>query len=35
VKPDDLSKMNAAFFTVNGYISLLFLLSWGAAAYLH
>ncbi|MGH9495483.1 MAG: UbiA-like polyprenyltransferase [Candidatus Sulfotelmatobacter sp.] len=31
VKPDDLSKMNAAFFTVNGYISLLFLLFWGAA----
>lgn len=32
VKPDDLSKMNAAFFTVNGYISLLFFLFWGAAA---
>jgi 4-hydroxybenzoate polyprenyltransferase len=32
VKPDDLSKMNAAFFTVNGYISLLFLLFWGTAA---
>jgi 4-hydroxybenzoate polyprenyltransferase len=32
LKPDDLSKMNAAFFTVNGYISLLFLLFWGAAA---
>ncbi|HXX72004.1 MAG TPA: UbiA-like polyprenyltransferase [Candidatus Acidoferrum sp.] len=32
VKADDLSKMNAAFFTVNGYISLLFLLFWGAAA---
>jgi 4-hydroxybenzoate polyprenyltransferase len=31
VKADDLSKMNAAFFTVNGYISLLFLLFWGAA----
>jgi len=31
VKPDDLSKINAAFFTVNGYISLLFLLFWGAA----
>ncbi|MGH9646107.1 MAG: UbiA-like polyprenyltransferase [Bryobacteraceae bacterium] len=31
VRPDDLSKMNAAFFTVNGYISLLFLLFWGAA----
>jgi len=32
VKPDDLSKINAAFFTINGYISLLFLLFWGAAA---
>jgi len=32
VKPNDLSKINAAFFTVNGYISLLFLLFWGAAA---
>src|SRR3974390_3500945 len=32
VKPHDLSKMNAAFFTVNGYISMLFLLFWGAAA---
>src|SRR5271170_132926 len=31
VRPHDLSKMNAAFFTVNGYISLLFLLFWGAA----
>jgi hypothetical protein len=25
--------MNAAFFTVNGYISLLFLLFWGAATF--
>jgi len=32
VKPDDLSKLDAAFFTVNGYISLVFLLFWGAAA---
>jgi len=31
VKPNDLGKMNAAFFAVNGYISLLFLLFWGAA----
>jgi 4-hydroxybenzoate polyprenyltransferase len=31
VKANDLSKINAAFFTVNGYISLLFLLFWGAA----
>ena len=32
VKPTDLSKLDAAFFAVNGYISLLFLLFWGAAA---
>jgi 4-hydroxybenzoate polyprenyltransferase len=32
VRPDDLSKMNAAFFTVNGYISVLFLVFWGAAS---
>jgi 4-hydroxybenzoate polyprenyltransferase len=31
VTPGDLSRINAAFFTVNGYISLLLLLSWGAA----
>jgi 4-hydroxybenzoate polyprenyltransferase len=29
VKPHDLSKINAAFFTVNGYISILLLLFWG------
>jgi len=32
VKADDLSKLDAAFFTVNGYISMLFLVFWGAAA---
>src|SRR5947208_12635418 len=32
VKADDLSKVVAAFFTVNGYISMVFLLFWGAAA---
>jgi 4-hydroxybenzoate polyprenyltransferase len=32
VKPGDLNKLDAAFFAVNGYISLLFLLFWGAAA---
>jgi len=32
VKANDLSQLNAAFFTVNGYISMLFLLFWGAAA---
>jgi 4-hydroxybenzoate polyprenyltransferase len=31
VKPNDLSKMDAAFFAVNGYISVLFFLFWGAA----
>ncbi len=31
VKANDLSKLNAAFFTVNGYISMLFLLFWGVA----
>jgi len=33
VKANDLSKLNAAFFTVNGYISFLFLLFWGAAVW--
>ncbi len=28
VKPSDLSRANAAFFTVNGYISLLFFFTW-------
>ena len=32
VKADDLSKLNAAFFVMNGYISISFLLFWGAAA---
>lgn len=31
VRANDLRRLNAAFFTVNGYISLLFLLFWGAA----
>ncbi|HEX8838641.1 MAG TPA: UbiA-like polyprenyltransferase [Candidatus Acidoferrum sp.] len=31
LRADDLSKLDAAFFTVNGYISMLFLLFWGAA----
>jgi len=30
VKPSDLSRINAAFFTVNGYIGLLFLATWAA-----
>jgi 4-hydroxybenzoate polyprenyltransferase len=32
VKAHDLSKLDAAFFTMNGYISLSFLFFWGAAA---
>jgi 4-hydroxybenzoate polyprenyltransferase len=31
VKADDLSKLDAAFFAMNGYISISFLLCWGAA----
>ena len=30
VRPDDLSRVNAAFFTVNGYVSLLFFAFWAA-----
>lgn len=30
VKPHDLSRVNAAFFTVNGYVSVLFFLFWAA-----
>lgn len=33
VKPNDLSRLNAAFFAVNGYISVLFFLFWGAAVW--
>jgi len=32
VKPNDLSKLDAAFFILNGYISISFFLFWGAAA---
>src|SRR5215470_13353476 len=32
VRANDLSKLDAAFFAMNGYISLSFLLFWGAAA---
>jgi 4-hydroxybenzoate polyprenyltransferase len=31
VKADDLSRLDAAFFTMNGYISISFLIFWGAA----
>ena len=30
VKPNDLSKVNAAFFTMNGWVSVLFLVFWAA-----
>jgi len=33
VKANDLSRVNAAFFTVNGYVSVLFLLFWAADMY--
>ena len=35
VKPSDLSRINAAFFTVNCYIGLLFLATWAAAICIH
>jgi 4-hydroxybenzoate polyprenyltransferase len=33
VKADDLSRIDAAFFTVNGYVSVLFFLFWAADTY--
>ena len=35
VNPDDLSRVNAAFFVVNGYVSLLFFGFWAADILLH
>ena len=35
VKPDDLSRVNAAFFTVNGYVGILFFAFWAADILLH
>ncbi|MGA8029125.1 MAG: UbiA-like polyprenyltransferase [Bryobacteraceae bacterium] len=35
VKPNDLSRVNAAFFTVNGYVSLLFFAFWAADIFFH
>jgi 4-hydroxybenzoate polyprenyltransferase len=35
VRPSDLSRVNAAFFTINGYISLLFLATWAADICIH
>ena len=34
VKPHDLSRVNAAFFTMNGYVSVLFLVFWAADIFL-
>ena len=33
VKADDLSRVDAAFFTMNGYVSVLFFLFWAADIY--
>jgi 4-hydroxybenzoate polyprenyltransferase len=35
VRPSDLSRVNAAFFTLNGYISVLFFLTWAADILIH
>lgn len=35
VKADDLSRVNAAFFTVNGYVSVLFFVFWAADILIH
>jgi len=35
VKPSDLSRVNAAFFNVNGYISVLFFLTWATDILIH
>jgi 4-hydroxybenzoate polyprenyltransferase len=33
VKPSDFSRVNAAFFTMNGYVSVLFFVFWAADIY--
>jgi len=35
VKPSDLSRVNAAFFAVNGYVSVLFFVTWAADILIH
>jgi 4-hydroxybenzoate polyprenyltransferase len=35
VKPADLSRVNVAFFTMNGYVSMLFFVFWAADIFLH
>lgn len=34
VRPSDLSRVNAAFFTLNGYVSVLFFITWAADIFL-
>jgi 4-hydroxybenzoate polyprenyltransferase len=34
VKPSDLSRVNAAFFTLNGYVSVMFFITWAADVFL-
>jgi 4-hydroxybenzoate polyprenyltransferase len=34
VKPDDFSRVNAAFFTMNGWVSVLFFVFWAADMFL-
>ena len=33
VKPNDLSRVDAAFFTMNGYVSVIFFIFWAADIY--
>jgi 4-hydroxybenzoate polyprenyltransferase len=35
VKPGDLSRVNAAFFTMNGYVSVIFFVFWATDIFLH
>jgi 4-hydroxybenzoate polyprenyltransferase len=35
VRPTDLSRVNVAFFTLNGYVSVLFFVFWAADIFLH
>jgi 4-hydroxybenzoate polyprenyltransferase len=35
VKPYDLSRLNAAFFTLNGYVSILFFITWAGDILIH
>ncbi|HUI41339.1 MAG TPA: UbiA-like polyprenyltransferase [Terriglobia bacterium] len=35
VRPSDLSRLNAAFFTLNGYISVLFFVTWATDVLIH